>query len=200
MKPENQEARRAEIEAAAYALLRERGYKATSMLMVARRAGASNQTLYRWYGDKAGLFRAIVEGNAAGVATRLGGETAAAPALEAIAGFGPALLALVTGERAVALNRAAAQDVYERGDLGRAIAEGGKRRLRPLLVTLFERARREGALHFEDATAATDVYLDLLVGDLQIERVIGVRKALSRRDCQRRAKRAFDLIARLYGT
>ena len=64
MKEENRLKRQGEIEQAAYALLREDGYGNISMLKVAKRAKASNETLYRWYGDKLGLFGALVAKNA----------------------------------------------------------------------------------------------------------------------------------------
>ena len=52
------------IHAAAYDLLARHGYGGTSMLRVAQAAKASNETLYRWYGDKDGLFTAMVRANA----------------------------------------------------------------------------------------------------------------------------------------
>ena len=51
------------IEQAAYELIDEFGYDGISMLKIAKRAKASNETLYKWYGDKKGLFSALVETN-----------------------------------------------------------------------------------------------------------------------------------------
>ena len=48
--------REEEIEAAAYRLLEERGFAGTGMQAIAQAAHASNETLYRWYGDKTGLY------------------------------------------------------------------------------------------------------------------------------------------------
>ena len=67
----SREARTHQIANAAYALLEERGYGGMSMLAVAKRARASNETLYRWFGDKTGLFRALIEINARSVTERL---------------------------------------------------------------------------------------------------------------------------------
>ncbi|MEQ8740678.1 MAG: helix-turn-helix domain-containing protein, partial [Hoeflea sp.] len=63
MREETRAARQAQIEQAAYEVLEEKGYAATSMLAIAKRARASNETLYNWYGDKTGLFRALVVRN-----------------------------------------------------------------------------------------------------------------------------------------
>jgi AcrR family transcriptional regulator len=77
MREENRNERRDAIEAAAYELLATKGYLGTSMLAVARKAKASNETLYRWYGDKQGLFRSMVERNAEAVRRSLEAALAA---------------------------------------------------------------------------------------------------------------------------
>ena len=146
MRPENQEKRRREIEEAAYAVLAEKGFKATSMLAIAKRASASNETLYRWYGSKSDLFSALVEKNAADVRRHL--EAAMAEdgdAMEALRGLGPLLLQLVTGDRAIALNRAAAGDAAESGLLGKAIARSGKAQVMPLIAPDHRAGLRERA-------------------------------------------------------
>ena len=61
MKKEKKVQRQSEIETAAYALLDEFGYGGISMLKIAKRAKASNETIYRWYGDKLGLFKSLVK-------------------------------------------------------------------------------------------------------------------------------------------
>ena len=112
MRAERQQARHRQIADAAYALLQSVGYRATSMLAIARQAGASNETLYRWYGNKQGLFRTLVEDNAAEVRDLLQARLEEdAPPLAALSEMAPLLLKLVTAPRAVALNRAAAAEV-----------------------------------------------------------------------------------------
>lgn len=165
-------AREARIEAAAYAVLAERGYAGASMLTIARRARASNETLYRWYGDKTGLFAALVRRNAADSADRLRAALGAGGCpLQALRGVAPVLLGMVLGARAVALNRAAASDPT--GELGRIIAEGGRARILPLLADLIARAEATGQLPPGDPTDRADLFVTLLIGDRQIRRVIG---------------------------
>lgn len=172
MRDEHRSLRQAEIEQAAHAVLDARGYEATSMLAVARAARASNETLYNWYGDKTGLFRALVRRNAAEVKALLEAELAAGgDAVEALARIGPVLLELVTSDRAVALNRAAAAD--STGELGRAIAAEGRETVAPLIAAVLARGRAKGQLAFDDLAMACETYLGLLIGDLQIRRVVG---------------------------
>lgn len=199
MRRENQQQRRQQIEAAAYALLQERGYKSTSMLAVAKQAGASNETLYRWYGNKQALFSAMVRANAdkAEQLFRTFEAEGTGP-LETIEQLGPVLLHIVTGEKAISLNRAAAGDVHETGTLGGVIADGGKRTILPLLVRVFQQANTQGLLHLDDAAEAAEIYLSLLIGDLQIERVIGVRDEMNDTQINGRAQRAYRLTLRLF--
>lgn len=182
MKEETREARKRQIENAAYALVEERGYARTSMLSIASRAGASNETLYRWYGDKVGLFKALVANNAMAARQILETSLKESADLEAtLRSFGPTLLQAILQDRAVALNRAAAVDPS--GELGRALAEAGRETIAALLQKVFKRQRPQGAFTtFEDMT---QTYLSLLLGDRQIRRVIGTLPAPTKADCKR---------------
>ena len=109
MRSETSKARRRDIEAVAYQVLARQGYEGTSMLAVAKAARASNETLYRWYGDKNGLFESMVRDNAAQVRKALDDMvTARQPPLAILARLAPVLLEMLLGDRAIALNRAAA--------------------------------------------------------------------------------------------
>lgn len=200
MKPEKQEARRRQIEAAAYEVLAEKGYGAASMLSIAKRAAASNETLYKWYGNKQTLFASLVEANAREVTTLLQGAIDEKVGIEeTIARLGPALLVLVTGEKAVMLNRAAAADADDTGILGQTLAQAGRDTVAPLVAQVFEQARSCGELVFDAAPEVVEVYICLLIGDLQIRRAIGAVPALSTAQARRRSERAWQVVLQLYG-
>ena len=198
MKSDRRSEREQQIEQAAYEVLEDKGFAGASMLAIARRAKASNETLYRWYGDKLGLFGALVERNAADlkglIETRL--DQGADP-LETLDQLGPILLGVLTGPRAIALNRAAAADAS--GQLGAAITSAGRAAIAPLIGTTMERARAQGALRFDDTPEAVGLYLDLLVGDLQIRRAIGQLPALSDADMKKRASLALARFQKVLG-
>lgn len=198
MKDHSRADRQQQIEEAAYALLEQKGYAGTSMQGIARLARASNETLYSWYGDKQGLFRALVIRNAAEVRAQLEADLAAArPPRDTLHALGPRLLMLLLGDRAVALNRAAAADPS--GELGALIAQSGRDSVMPLIVQVLKAARAEGLLRFDDAGAAAGLYLDLLVGDQQIRRVIGRLSAPSEAVCQARGAAGVTHLCRLLG-
>lgn len=197
--PTRRDARREAIEDAAYRVLMRDGYKAASLLAIAREAKASNETLYRWYGNKQGLFASLVERNAETAKQRLEEALASdAPPMRVLEELGPALLRVVTSERAVALNRAACGDVYDTATLGEALAKGGRGSLVPLIAGLLQRAHSDGVLHVHDADEAAEIYIAILIGDVQIRRATGALGALSESEIAARASRCIALIRRLY--
>lgn len=190
MRTENKAARMQRIEAAAFDLLAQKGYLATSMLAVAKRAKASNETLYNWYGNKQGLFRSLVETNAAEVKALLERDLARAQPPEAtLEALGPLLLGLLISDRAITLNRAAAADPS--GELAAVLTQAGRETVAPLIADVFAKTRNAGILEFDDAAQAVALYLDLLVGDLQIRRVLGAVPAMTQAETERRAAGAL---------
>lgn len=75
---------RRDIMAAAGTLFRRRGYAATPMPLIASEAGVVVETVYRAFGSKAGLFRAVVEAALAGGAGRADVPVEERPAIRAV--------------------------------------------------------------------------------------------------------------------
>lgn len=198
MREEKRSLRQEQIETAAYEVLEAKGYGGTSMLGIAKQARASNETLYNWYGDKQGLFQALVTRNAQEVKSHLEQELLTdTSAMTILRTLGPKLLKLLTGDRAVALNRAAAAD--STGELGATLSKAGRETVFPLLEQVLLRAKDEGQLSFEDSRSAVGLYLDLLVGDQQIRRVIGRLPSPSSAFCDHRAELAVRHLRKLLG-
>lgn len=199
MQTDRRAARETEILEAAFAVLCARGFAGATMQAVARAASASKETLYNWFGDKRGLFGALVAANAETAKAVLRGalrsDAATRPALEA---FGAALLTLLTGDRAVAMNRAAAAEADNGAILGQTLAESGREAVLPLLGDLIAAARARGEVAIDDDRSAIEAYLGLLLGDLPIRRVIGVADAPSADEIEARAARAASQWLRLY--
>lgn len=187
MKADRRTARRQQIETAAQEVLVERGYNGASMLEVAKRAKASNETLYRWYGDKNGLFAEIVRSNATDglrvLDAALSEQGDVAPRLRA---FGKALLTGILSDSAIELNRAAAADPS--GTLGKTIARHGRDAVMPLLTQVL--ATAELTALFDSPEDAAETFIALLVGDLQTRRIVGVLDAPAPAYLSARADRA----------
>lgn len=184
---------------AAYTLLKENGYKGTSMLAIAKKAAASNETLYNWYGNKQGLLAKMISSNASPAAklfaSKLGSDLSPYELLEHI---GPALIMLTTSERAILLNRAAAADVADGALLGKLLNQHGRNSLLPLLKNSFQRMIDDGVLTAEDAGEVAEVYISLLLGDRQIRRVTGVIRPSSKKTAIAHSARTLKLIYKIY--
>ncbi len=59
------------------------------------------------------------------------------------------------------------------GELGAVISQQERETVGPLIGQVLLQARDRGQLHFDSVNDALELYLGLLVGDLQIRRVIG---------------------------
>lgn len=190
MRNEKRERRMREIETEAYALFTELGFEKTSMLAVAKRAKASNETLYRWYGDKNGLFESMVRANAAHVrdtlnkAARAGGRP-----LDTVTVVAGTLLKMLLSDRAIILNRAAARD--STGDLGRLLSQAGREDILPLIQEMLLRSVKAGAFGWPETGDMGTLFVNLLVGDQQIRRVIGVLDAPSSAEIDTQVARAL---------
>jgi hypothetical protein len=77
------------------------------------------------------------------------------------------------------------------------ISERGRETVAPLIGKVMERARSEGTLAYDTTADAVGLYLNLLVGDLQIRRAIGREPPMDEAEISRRAELAFDHFLRL---
>lgn len=189
MRADTRDLREAQIAEAAYAILAEKGFQGVSMLAVAKRAKASNETLYRWYGDKLGLFRALIARNVAEVGESL-------EAAETLEELGRQLLGLLLSPRAVALNRAAAADASNA--LGTVLAQAGRGEVFPVLVARMTAEVAAGRLTGEPQALA-GLWVDLLVGDWQIRCATGAMAIPGPEARWERAARAVQLLQSLSG-
>lgn len=197
MIPKAKRERHLQIAQSAYAVLSEKGYEGLSMLAVAKHARASNETLYRWYGDKRGLFRALIETNAEEVQTFLQAAlTDQTDPDHMLKLLGPKLLRLLLSDRAIALNRAAAADPS--GDLGKVLTQAGRASVFPFISTIFSQLHLSGRSSLDPDKAAA-LYLDLLVGDQQIRRAIGMLEEPDRKTCENRSEQALKHLFQIIG-
>jgi len=199
MKPETRQQRRDEIMDAAVAVLAERGYRDASMLDVARRASASKETLYAWFGSKAGLYEAVIRRNAGVVQDVLAGQLATdAPAERVLTAFGRALLELLLGEGAVAINRAAITEAQADPTLAWTLVSAGREATLPAFVQFLAREGAQGRLNIDDPGEAAADFLGLLLGDSQVRRLLGVLPPPDDEQIVARAVRASRSFLRLY--
>lgn len=197
---EKQAERRAQIEAAAFEVLEAVGYKKASMLQIARKAKASNETLYAWYGNKQGLFSSLISANAQVIEGALKDAVQGDAGLDvALFEMGKLLLQFTATEKAIIINRAAVADVCETGLLAAAIEEHARRVMLRLIEALLSRLETSGRFRFDEGVgSAAQDFVRLLIGELQLQQALGALAALGADEIEQRAQRACDLFDRLY--
>lgn len=196
----DQDDRRARIEAAAFELLKEVGYRKTSMLLIAKRAQASNQTLYGWYSNKQALFRGIIEHYGLVVREQLQAALSDAhDPLAALKALGPTLLGFTTDEHAIIMNRAAVIDAADTGVLAQAIDEVARGAIFPLIEALMQRLVHAGVFAPKvQAQEAAETYVALLFGESQLRQALGTLPPFGEQEILDRSERAFRLTCKLY--
>ncbi len=200
MNDQKQNQRRREIETAALEILDEKGYRSTSMLQIAKRASASNQTLYAWYGNKQALFKNVIDQNGRRVRDFLHQalDSRQDPLL-ALEALGIHLLRFTTDSKAIVMNRAAIIDATETGILAEAIEMIGRKEVYALICALMNELIEKGQFKQDlDAEDAANSYISLLLGEIQIRQALGVIPPSTEEEIQSRAARAFDLTCYLY--
>ena len=200
MKEPDRAGRRDRILDVAVTALAEYGYRDTTMLEVARRASASKETLYAWFGNKPGLFQAVIERNAEAVRDVVEGHLDGdAPVEAALTDFGKALASLLLGESAVAINRAAISEARTAPALARILNEAGREATLPVFIRYLERCRSRGVLDFDDPRDVAETFIGLLLGDAQVRRLLGVTTTPTSVRLRSRAKLASRKFLLLYG-
>jgi AcrR family transcriptional regulator len=191
---ESAERRQAVLDAA-YAVLAEQGYERTSMLAVAQRAGASKETLYSWFGGKAGLFAAVIQSGAAPT-NAVGPKTETSADDDPRAGLVAMmtnLLTLLTGERSVTVNRAA----IAAPELAEVLLAQGRHRTGPLIAGHLRALMDRGVLVPSDPEVVVRTLYGLVIRDSQIRVLLG-EPAPDPADIATQAEQGVDAFLRLY--
>ena len=162
--------RRAAVIEAAFDELLEQGADGVTMLAIARRAGASKETLYSWFGNRDGLLSAMIESNADATAERIGTALGGNEDPQAtLSAFGAGLLRLLTDPRSLALNRAAMTNPV----LAEELLASGRHRVGPIVEDYLASSAASGALRVNDPVTAFETFYGLVIRDTQIRVLLG---------------------------
>ncbi|GAB95457.1 AcrR family transcriptional regulator [Kineosphaera limosa] len=171
---DQREARRREVLAAALDELIERGAAGVTMAGVARRADASKETLYSWFGNRDDLLGELIEANADDSVHRVRQALEGAPddlpaVREALIAYARALLTLLTSPASIELNRAA----MTTPNLAGRLLTSGRHRAGPVVEEFLHRLNSAGLLHIDDPARAYRTLYGLVVRDSQIRVLLG---------------------------
>ncbi|PIE26050.1 MAG: TetR family transcriptional regulator [Micrococcales bacterium] len=163
------------------------GYSAATMHQIAQEARASKETLYAWFGDRESLMAVLIRANADESVMVLADATSrpirdAADACETLESYARSLLALLTGEVSITLNRAAMSSPA----LAAHLLASGWNRAGSAAVEYLTALYEAGHSPHADAAQAFSLFYGLVVQDTHIRVLLG-EPAPSAQDIRQRA-------------
>jgi AcrR family transcriptional regulator len=189
--PGSKDSRREEITTAAWAAFGEKGFAGTTMHEIARKAHASKETLYTWFGDKETLFETVL-------LERL--RTIGSSIAEAAPSFSPDrilyliardLLGFISSPGTMALLRIATADAPRFARINLALAQSLSR---PDFAAALRGWRSLGLMEFDDAEEAASMFMAMAQGEWPTRLAYGVVKGMTDAQIDRHAKLATKMF------
>lgn len=155
----------AQIIAAADKLFMHHGVQGTTMEHIARDADVSKLTLYRRYPDKNSLFTAVINEKIRQYLpdSLFEAEPGTTPD-ELLGRIGQALLALITSEDAVNLNRVITTESAHNPELTAQFYTSGPQRLKTRMLEVMTAFKNSGTLNIQDPAEAAEMFSALISG------------------------------------
>lgn len=191
-KRKNREERQKEIWEGTIDLLQKKGYERITMAAIAARVKMSKETLYALFASKETLFSSLIRHNAAIVNEELeeASEKDVFSVIETLERFGERLIRLLTSREAIALNRTAIAALHADREFSQILFQKGRQTTLPLLKKVLARGIKNGELPEDIPEDAGELFLGLLMGDLQIRCLLGICELPNDQEVHERAQRA----------
>lgn len=180
-------------------LFLDRGFEATSLDAVAEAARVSKPTVYSRYGDKRGLFAAVLRREIArwlaplSAAAEMQLSSAADISVEQrLVEIGREMLTFTCGPDAVAFSRMMTSQAINFPDVAKLGKEEGWLKAVATTARFFDHLVAQGALDVEDTTIAAEVFLDVVVGHTHRMATFGT--ALELKPAEKRMRVAIKLF------
>lgn len=152
----------------------EQGYAATSLEQIAAAAGSGKQTLYRRFGSKAELFRAVIDHHTRRLVESVHAAVAPdASPIEALKQCGRAMFDYMMTEETLSLQRVMIAECGRFPELGKRVLESCAEPFQELLNRLVRAAREAGQLHAPDLDLARDLMFSTITGWPVHQRLFG---------------------------
>jgi TetR/AcrR family transcriptional regulator, mexJK operon transcriptional repressor len=195
------EKRRDEIAAVAEQVFLELGFNDTTMQIVASRAGASKETLYRHFGSKEGLFSEVVRTRAArffgNVEREIGQHNDPREVLKEL-GFN--MLNKLLHEDRLCLFRVVIYEVQRSPEVGRIFFEQGPNQLLKELSSYLEYATAQGMLNCHEPPLQAKLFLGAVVANRHIlELVAPDHEKLTEEVIRHHVEEAVNMFLAAYG-
>jgi TetR/AcrR family transcriptional repressor of mexJK operon len=165
----------------------EQGFKGASMSEIARRAGASKQTLYARYPSKAALFAALVERKAGRLFEAIGPLGEGRSLRDTLVHCGSELLELIVSDDARGVHRLVVAECMEFPELGEIFWERGPGRTRAMLANYLRAQHKLGNIQCGDPEQAVEILLALIISATSLRASLGLELKAVKTQAQRKA-------------
>ena len=174
-------AKRHNILAVATELFLEKGFSAASTSELLRRTGGSKTTIYSYFGDKAGLFTAVVDDMLQDSVSLLGSlDLAELSVHDALVNISEQYLKVVLSPRYVGLMRIVIAEVNRFPEIGEAFYEHGPGLSYSKFKSFLEERITAGELKVRDTSRAKDLFFGTLLHRELLSRIYGVKNTALR--------------------
>lgn len=186
--------RRQILDAAAELFLRD-GYDATSIDAIIAQAGGSKTTIYALFGNKLGLYKALMQENNRNLFDGLEPEQGEAMDLEAsLTSFAENLLTMLAQPRAVSTFRMAVSELHRLPQLARSFNELGPARGHQWVTGVLKAAQERGEIETPDPARSAHQFLGLVRGNEYFETILGLREPPDQTVIHEQAREATQMF------
>lgn len=173
----------------------EQGYAATSIDAIIERAGGSKRNIYNEFGNKQGLFSAIVRETADKVLSTLVIEEIEERDLrETLAAFGRHLMRVYMSPTLIGIYRIAVTEANRFPDLAKSFYEQGPARGTSRLAEILEVANERSEIRTDDCLRAAGHFVSMIRDNLHLQVVLGLRPAPSDEEVQEAVGSAVEVF------
>ncbi|MEM6913907.1 MAG: TetR/AcrR family transcriptional regulator [Pseudomonadota bacterium] len=198
-RPIDQEKRAAVLKAAGH-LFFTRGLDTVRLDDIARDAGVSKMTIYNAFGDKNGLFDAVVSDTSDEMVKALHDVTFAdAPIEVALQAFGEELLSHLTKDDFLKIDSVLSALGGEDLAAARHFFDRGPGRVLKALADYLETRGRRGDLYIDDPAQAADDLVSLWQGQWAMRRRFGRARSMSKAAIKKRVAHGLSVFLKAYG-
>ncbi|KAB0268554.1 TetR/AcrR family transcriptional regulator [Microvirga brassicacearum] len=173
----------------------EQGYAAASIDAIIERAGGSKRNIYNEFGNKEGLFLAIVAENADKALSTLAIEEIERHDLRAtLTAFGQHLMAIYMSPALIGVYRIAVTEANRFPNLVKSFYEQGPGRAASQLAEVLESATERGEIRADDCPRIAGHFVGMIRDNLHLQVVLGLRPPPSDKEVREAVASAVEIF------
>jgi AcrR family transcriptional regulator len=173
----------------------EQGYAAASIDAIIERAGGSKRNIYNEFGNKEGLFLAIITENADKVLSTLAiHEIEGHDLRETLTAFGQRLMGGYMSPTLIGIYRMAVTEANRFPELVKSFYEQGPGRATSQLARVLESAKKRGEIRVEDCPRVAGHFVGMIRDNLHLQVVLGLRPPPSKKEMQAAVASAVEVF------